>query len=106
VANYRETDLAHIAPGMDAEVYVLTAPRRPFRGTVQGVGWAVNPEDLPITPGLPKIKRELAWVHIAQRFPVRIRIENPEPADLFRVGASAVAIVRSGSFTRASDSAP
>jgi len=106
VANYRETDLAHIAPGMDAEVYVLTAPRRPFRGTVQGVGWAVNPEDLPITPGLPRIKRELAWVHIAQRFPVRIRIENPEPADLFRVGASAVAIVRSGSFTRASDSAP
>jgi len=25
---------------------------------------------------------------------VRIRIENPEPSDLFRVGASAVAIIR------------
>jgi len=103
VANYRETELAHIAPGMDAEVYVLTDPRHRFHGTVQGVGWAVNSEDLPITPGLPKIKRELAWVHIAQRFPVRIRIENPEPPEIFRVGASAVAIVRSGSFTRAAD---
>jgi len=43
---------------------------------------------------VPQIKRELNWVHIAQRFPVRIRVENPEPPDVFRVGASAVAIIR------------
>lgn len=105
VANYRETELARIAPGMQAEVYVLTHPQYRFRGTVQGVGWAVNPEDQPITPGLPKITRELKWVHIAQRFPVRILVENPEPPDVFRVGASAVAIVRSRSSTRAADGA-
>jgi multidrug efflux system membrane fusion protein len=103
VANYRETELARIAPGMEAEVYVLADPRHRFRGTVQGVGWAVNPEDQPIAPGVPKIRRELNWVHIAQRFPVRILVENPEPADVFRVGASAVAIVRSRSSTRAAD---
>jgi multidrug efflux system membrane fusion protein len=97
IANYRETELARIKPGMDAEVYVMTDPQYRFHGTVQGVGWAVNPEDLPITPGLPSIKRELAWVHIAQRFPVRILIRDPQPSDVFRVGASAVAIVRSGS---------
>jgi multidrug efflux system membrane fusion protein len=94
MADYRETELDHIAPGMDAEVYVLTDPRYRFRGTVQGIGWAVNPEDQPITPGVPQIKRELNWVHIAQRFPVRIRIENPDRPEVFRVGASAVAIVR------------
>jgi membrane fusion protein, multidrug efflux system len=94
MANYRETELAHIAPGMEAEVYVLTAPRYRFRGRVQGIGWAVNPEDQPITAGVPQIKRELNWVHIAQRFPVRIRVENPDPPDVFRVGASAVAIIR------------
>ena len=94
LADYRETELPHIAPGMEAEVYVLTDPHRRFRGTVQGIGWAVNPEDQPITPGVPHIKRELNWVHIAQRFPERIRIDAPEPADVFRVGASAVAIVR------------
>jgi membrane fusion protein, multidrug efflux system len=103
VANYRETDLARIAPGMEAEVYVLAHPRHRFRGTVQGVGWAVNPEDQPIAPGVPKIRRELNWVHIAQRFPVRILVENPEPADVFRVGASAVAIVHSRSSTRVAD---
>ncbi len=94
LADYRETELAHIAPGMEAEVYVLTAPRYRFRGRVQGIGWAVNPEDQPISTGVPQIKRELNWVHIAQRFPVRIRVENPDPPDVFRVGASAVAIIR------------
>jgi multidrug efflux system membrane fusion protein len=94
LANYRETELKHIAPGMEAEVYVLTDPQYHFRGTVQGVGWAVNPEDQPIVAGVPQIKRALEWVHIAQRFPVRIRIENPQPPQAFRVGASAVATIR------------
>jgi multidrug efflux system membrane fusion protein len=94
LADYRETELKHIAPGMEAELYVLTDPQYHFRGTVQGIGWAVNPEDQPITAGLPQIKRELAWVHIAQRFPVRIRVDNPQPSHVFRVGASAVAVVR------------
>src|SRR3989442_4267210 len=94
MANYRETEFTHIAPGMEAEVYVLTNPHYHFPGSVQGIGWAVNPQDQPITPAVPRIKRELNWVHIAQRFPVRIRVENPEPPDVFRVGASAVAIIR------------
>jgi multidrug efflux system membrane fusion protein len=103
VANYRETELKHIAPGMEAEVSVLTDPQYHFRGTVQGVGWAVNPEDQPIVSGVPQIKRELAWVHIAQRFPVRIRIENPQPPQAFRVGASAVAIIRGSPPGRGAD---
>src|SRR5262245_47393182 len=106
LANYRETELAHIAPGMEAEVYLLTNPRRRFHGTVQGIGWAVNPADQPISPGLPKIGRELQWVHIAQRFPVRIRIDDPRPPELFRVGASAVAIVRGGSSAHSGDGKP
>ncbi|MCW5892630.1 MAG: biotin/lipoyl-binding protein [bacterium] len=93
VANYRESELDRIAPGMDARVYLMSDPRRSYRGTVQGIGWAVNPEDQRITPGIPSIRRELNWVHIAQRFPVRIAIEDPRPAEVFRVGASAVAIV-------------
>jgi len=45
-------------------------------------------------------------VHIAQRFPVRIRIENPEPAHIFRVGASAVSIVRGWPGDRATAPTP
>ena len=47
LADFRETELKHIAPGMEAEVYLLTDPGIRLRGTVQGIGWAVNPEDQP-----------------------------------------------------------
>src|SRR6185295_3773233 len=54
VADYSETELKHIAPGMEAQVYVLADPQYEFRGTIQGVGWAVNPQDQPIVSGLPQ----------------------------------------------------
>ena len=83
-----------MAPGSPATVYLVSAPNQRFRGKVQGIGWAVKPEgeiDLPPS-GVPYVKRELNWVRVAQRFPVRIEVENPDP-DLFRMGASAVAII-------------
>jgi multidrug efflux system membrane fusion protein len=55
----------------------------------------VKPEgetDLPFG-AVPIVKRELNWVRVAQRFPVRIEVENPDQ-DLFRMGASAVAIIK------------
>jgi membrane fusion protein, multidrug efflux system len=94
IANFREAEIRHMAPGSEAIVYLSSAPNRRFRGKVQGIGWAVKPEgeiDLP-SSGVPYVKRELNWVRVAQRFPVRIEIENPDP-NLFRMGASAVAII-------------
>ena len=94
MANFREGEIRHIAPGTNAEVYLLSAPDRRFKGKVQGIGWAVEPEEeIDIPHSLPYVKRELNWVHVAQRFPVRIEVEDPDP-DLFRMGASAVAIIK------------
>jgi multidrug efflux system membrane fusion protein len=93
LANFREGEIRHITTGQQVEVYLLSAPQQRFRGNVQGIGWAVKPEGETDLLGMPYVKRELNWVHIAQRFPVRIEIENPD-ADLFRMGASAVAIVK------------
>jgi multidrug efflux system membrane fusion protein len=95
VANFREAEIRHMTPGSEAIVYLSSAPNKRFRGKVQGIGWAVKPEgeiDLP-PAGVPYVKRELNWVRVAQRFPVRIEVENPDP-DLFRMGASAVAIIQ------------
>jgi multidrug efflux system membrane fusion protein len=95
VANFREAEVRHIAPGSEAIVYLSSAPDQRFRGKVQGIGWAVKPEgeiDLP-PAGVPYVKRELNWVRVAQRFPVRIEVENPD-LDVFRMGASAVAIIK------------
>jgi len=95
MANFREAEVRHMAPGSEAIVYLSSAPNLRFRGKVQGIGWAVVPEgeiDLP-PAGVPYVKRELNWVRVAQRFPVRIEVENPDPA-LFRMGASAAAIIQ------------
>jgi membrane fusion protein, multidrug efflux system len=44
---------------------------------------------------LPRIQRTLNWVHVSQRFPVKIRVDSPNP-DLFRLGTSAVAVLEPG----------
>jgi multidrug efflux system membrane fusion protein len=96
VANFREGQLQHIAPGMHADVYVLTKPNVRFSGVVESVGFGVTPDADVVgrfEQGLPDVQRTLNWVHLASRFPVRVRVENPSP-DLFRVSGSAVVAIR------------
>jgi membrane fusion protein, multidrug efflux system len=92
VGNFRETQLRHIRQGSAADIYLQSQPNRRFQGTVVGLGWAVLPEYGTSVDGLPKIDRQLDWVRLAQRFPVRLRVDNPD--DSFRLGASAVVTVR------------
>jgi multidrug efflux system membrane fusion protein len=96
LANFRETQLRHIRPGMPVEIYVLSEPDRPLTGTVDSVGFGVTPDEDVIgklSSALPDVQRTLNWVHLASRFPVRIRISDP-PEDLVRVGISSMVIVR------------
>lgn len=96
VANFREGQLEHIKPGMKADVYVMSKPDRRFIGFVDSIGFGVTPDADVIGSfgnGLPDVQRTLNWVHLASRYPVRVRIENPEP-ELFRVSESAVVIIR------------
>jgi multidrug efflux system membrane fusion protein len=96
VANFRETQLMRIEPGMRADVYVLSRPNKHFSGLVDSVGFGVTPDADVIGrlgPGLPDVQRTLNWVHLASRYPVRVRVKDPPP-DLFRVGESAVVIIR------------
>lgn len=97
VANFRETQLHRIEPGMLADVYVMSRPDVHYKGVVESVGYGVTPDtDLvgKLTgPGLPDVQRTLNWVHLASRFPVRIRIED-NSSDVFRLGESAVVVIR------------
>jgi membrane fusion protein, multidrug efflux system len=96
VANFRETDLAAIAPGDCATVFSMIDRRTPIRGVVQGIGYGVLDTDRVNVPrSLPFVERSLNWVRVAQRFPVRVRLEKP-PEQLVRLGASAVVEVKHG----------
>jgi membrane fusion protein, multidrug efflux system len=96
LANFREGQLRHIVPGVRADVYILSRPERRFTGVVESAGFGVTPDPDVIghlEPGLPDVQRTLNWVHLAARYPVRVRIENPPP-DLLRIGETAVVTIR------------
>lgn len=93
IANFRETDLDHIRPGRPARIRVMTDHQRIFHGVVDSVGAGVMSGDgISLPGGLPYIQKSINWVHVSQRFPVKIRVDNPDPA-LFRVGGSATALL-------------
>jgi multidrug efflux system membrane fusion protein len=100
VANFRETDLAAIFVGDCVTVYSMIDREEPLKGIVQGVGTGVLDTDRMNLPrSLPYVERSLNWVRVAQRFPVRVRIEQP-PQQLMRLGASAVVEVKHGRACR------
>ena len=93
IANYRESKLKNIGIGQHVDVYLMGHPDRRFNGHVESIGYGVLPEDAALANGLPDIERTLNWVHLSARFPVRVRIDDPDP-QLFRIGETAVTVVR------------
>jgi multidrug efflux system membrane fusion protein len=94
-ANFRETELNHIAVGTCAVAYSLIDRSVAIKGRVDGIGWGVTDQDrVNIPHGVPLVAKSVNWVRVEQRFPVRVRLENP-PEGLMRLGASAVVEIRS-----------
>ena len=95
VANFRETQLNHVTLGSPTDLFLMSHENLPLRGVVESIGHGVTPDPNvagALSPGLPAIERSLSWVHLAARYPVRIRIESP-PSTLLRIGENAVAVV-------------
>ena len=95
-ANLRETDLAAVRTGDCVTVYSMIDRRLAIRGVVDSIGWGVMDQDrINLPRSVPYVERSLNWVRVAQRFPVRIRLESPPPR-VMRLGASAVVEVKHG----------
>src|SRR5262249_29150670 len=78
-----------------AEIFLVTYPTRRFRGVVQGIGWGLFQRNGATVDGLPEVAQTLNWVRLAQRFPVRIILDDPDPAYPFRMGQTAVVTILS-----------
>jgi membrane fusion protein, multidrug efflux system len=96
VGFFRETELANIAVGNAADVYVMSDPNRRLTGQVVSIGWGVRSQESATVLGMPVISNSLNWVKVAKRFPVYVHLNSP-PDNLMRIGASAVMVVHSGS---------
>ncbi|KTD25779.1 hemolysin D [Legionella lansingensis] len=94
VTRYRETVIRLIKPGDKARIKLDMYPGKVFHGHVNSIGWGINRvqagEVAPST--LAYLEATEDWIKIAQRFPVRIYIDNPSPDYPLRIGASATTI--------------
>ncbi|HKQ68778.1 MAG TPA: biotin/lipoyl-binding protein [Polyangiaceae bacterium] len=102
VGNFRETELTNVQVGDPATVWLLGAKNQAVQGRVESIGWGVAPPNTG-APSLPQVGRTLNWVTIAQRFPVRIRLENV-PEGVARLGETANILV-AGDALAAEDAA-
>lgn len=100
VANFREGELSRIQPGDCATVYSMIDRSQAIRGKVIGIGAGVADSDrINLPRALPIVQQSVNWVRVAQRFPVRVRLDEPA-ARLVRIGASAIVEVRHGAACR------
>ena len=83
-ANYKETQLEHIRPGQPVDVRVDMYPDHHFQGIVESVSAAAGS----VFSLLPPQNANGNWVKVIQRVPVRIKIDNPDPAFPLLVGTS------------------
>ncbi len=84
-ANFKETQLADLAPGQKAEVEFDAAPGRTFTGTVEAIGAGTGAE----FSLLPAQNATGNWVKVTQRVPVRIKLDDPAGAAVLASGLSA-----------------
>lgn len=102
LANFRETDLKRMRPGMSVDVYLMAESGNKLRGVVQGVPKAVVALNTPSNnaPGgegiLSRVSPTIDFILLAQRYPVRIVLDEPE-GHSFRMGGTASVIVHTGS---------
>jgi membrane fusion protein, multidrug efflux system len=88
-ANFKETELPGIHPGERVDVSIDMYPGHEFEGVVDslsgGTGTAFSL--------LPPQNATGNWVKIAQRVPVRIKLDRMDPAYPLRIGATATVTV-------------
>lgn len=87
---FRETLLSHIQPGDRALVTLMAFPDRPLRGIVESIGRGIARSDGRLDGQLlPQVKPTFDWIRLAQRFPVRVKLDSI-PSDMeLRVGLTA-----------------
>ena len=76
VGYFEETKLRHIQPGDTAQI-ILYSGNVPLSGTVQSIGRAIYDQSVESDSALvADIKPNVPWVRLAQRVPVRIKLDE------------------------------
>lgn len=96
-----ETQLERIEPGLPVRVYIPAYPDVRFKGAVQGIGWGISQQDddgSMDSEGVPSVSPTVDWVRMAQRFPVRVVLEDTSERYPLRKGMRAVVRIDAANF--------
>jgi multidrug resistance efflux pump len=94
---FRENHLAHIEPGDQAVVTLMSYPDQPLRGHVESLNWGIAQQNG--STGfqlLPSISPTFEWIRLAQRVPVRVRLTDVPEGVALRVGTTCSVLVKTG----------
>ena len=93
---FREDMVGDVAIGDDAVVTLMAYPDTPLQAKVESIAWGILHSDG--NPGsnlLPKVKPVFPWIRLAQRIPVKIKLNEPIPLHIkLRVGMSASVVIQ------------
>ncbi len=89
-ANFKETELPGLNPGMPVEIHIDMYPGHKFAGRIESIGSGTGTA----FSLLPPQNATGNWVKVAQRIPVKIRFNEYDPLFIPRVGATATVTIR------------
>ncbi|PIJ51073.1 efflux transporter periplasmic adaptor subunit [Erwinia sp. OLTSP20] len=91
-AYMEETKLAGVRPGYRAEITPLGS-NQTLHGTVESIAAGVTNSSTSVdSKGMATVDSNLEWVRLAQRVPVRIRLDS-QPGNLYPAGTTATVVV-------------
>ena len=86
-ANFKESELSEIRPGVKAVIRLRQHPGKIYHGIVESTSFSAEKRQTSPRSGMTEVKKENEWFLLPQRFPVQIRIIDPDSQLNF--GASA-----------------
>ena len=86
-ANFKESELSEIRPGTQAVIRLRQYPGKVYHGIVESCRLSTEKRITSPVSGMPEVKNENEWFLLPQRFPVQIKITDPD--DMLNFGASA-----------------
>ena len=95
IANYKETQLTHVAPGQPVEITVDSFPREKLRGKVERIAPATGAQ----VALLPPDNATGNFTKVVQRIPVKIALEGGAPIEL-RPGMSVIPTIETQAHRR------
>ncbi|MBA1421605.1 MAG: HlyD family secretion protein [Epsilonproteobacteria bacterium] len=94
---FREDAIPEVEVGDTAKVTLLAYPDTPLSGKVSSIAWGIAHSDG--NPGnnlLPSVKPVFQWIRLAQRIPVRIKLDKLPDNVKLRVGLTASVMILKG----------